>query len=59
MEDNTNVEVQIGMEILKHPAEEGLYILNFRQNGENWSDPMDFTYAMDELVSLFGNFADE
>lgn len=59
MEDNTNVEVQIGMEILKHPTEEGLYILNFRQNGENWSDPMDFTCAMDELVSLFGNFADE
>ena len=59
MEDNTNVEVQIGMEVLKHPTEESLYILNFRQNGENWSDPMDFTSAMDELVSLFGNFADE
>jgi len=43
IDDNTNVEVQVGMEVLKHPTEEGLFVLNFRQNGENWSDPMDFT----------------
>lgn len=47
------------MEVMKHPTESDQFVLNFRQNGENWQDPMDFNAAMGELISLFGDFADE
>jgi hypothetical protein len=58
-ESNSDSEIQISMEVMKHPTEEKVYVLSFRQNGEQWAEATEYNKAFSNVVEMCGDIADE